>query len=215
VVALALAVQARGLLVDVAGGRAGPAEVTACRPEKTLADLAQAGPALGTGIETVAVEHPAGMRLLAAPSEPDLLEAVQAGWGTALVRETRSAAAVTVFDCGLAVSGAAREALVAADRVLLVCRPDEVSMAAARALITAATRWSARGAVGVVVNRWSRRADVGVRSLSRGVGAPVVAVVRDDPRRMQMFDTGRLDLARWAWARPMGALEGLAAETAS
>jgi pilus assembly protein CpaE len=212
-VALALATHARGVVVDVAGGWACTAAVLGCRPERTLADLLEAGPAVAAGIDTVAVRQPPAPAVVAAPADPDMLAAAPPGWGAALVRDAR-ASGVAVFDCGRAVPGPAREALVAADRVVAVCPPDAVSVAATRALITAAAGWGARGPVAIVVNRWSGRADLGVRQLSRAVGAPVAAVVRDDRRRMTAYDGGGLDVSLWAAGRPMAALRGLAAELA-
>jgi Flp pilus assembly CpaE family ATPase len=117
-----------------------------------------------------------------------------------------------VIDVGCAVSAAPREALVAADRVLVVVTPTRSALEAARALVLAVARWGAAAEPGIVVNRWSRRADIGVRAISRIVDAPVAAVVRDDRRSMSVYDDGQLDLDRWTRTGPAATLAALADE---
>lgn len=212
VVALGLAATAKALLVDLAGSRAGLTFALGARPDRSLADLAQAGEALASGIGTIVVEHPAGLRHVAAPPDPDLLGILTPGWGSELVRELRAREGLSVIDVGCAVSAAPREALVAADRVLVVVTPARSSLEAARGLVLAAARWGAAAEPGIVVNRWSRRADIGLRSISRIVDAPVAAVVRDDRRSMSTYDDGQLDLDRWTRTGPTAALAALADE---
>ena len=122
-VALGLAATAKALLVDLAGSRAGLAFALGARPDRSLADLAQAGEALASGVGTIVVEHPAGLRHVAGPPDPDLLGTLTSGWGSELVRELRVREGLSVIDVGCAVSAAPREALVAADRVLVVVTP--------------------------------------------------------------------------------------------
>lgn len=201
-IALALAAGRRGLLVDLAGSRAGLAFVLGAGTDRSLAELAQAGEALAAGIDTVSVEIEPGLRLVAGPPDPDLLSALAPGWGLELVREVRAREPVSVLDVGLAPSGPAREALTAADRLLVVVTPVRTSLEAARSLVLDAARWGAAGTPELVVNRWSRRADVGLRSISRMVNAPIAAVVRDRPRAMAGYDAGRVDLTHWVRTGP-------------
>lgn len=214
VVALGLGLLGNGLVIDASGSRAGLATALGARPMRSLADLADAGEAISAGIDAVASEHPAGLRLVAGPPDPDLLTVLAPGWGTALVREARASARLTIIDVGAAPPGPAREALVAADRILVVVTPDPRSVHAARALVSAAAGWGGHGAVELVVNRWSRRADLSLRSVSRQAGAPVAAVVRDDRRRMAAYDAARVDLAGWARGGALAGLAGLAGELA-
>jgi pilus assembly protein CpaE len=201
-VSLALAAGWHALLVDLAGSRAGLAFALGLTPDRSLAELAQAGEALAAGIETVAVERPPGLRLVPGPPDPDVLSAVASGWGLELVRELRAREAVSVIDLGRAAPGPAREALVAADRLFVVVTPVRAALEAARSVVLDAARWGAAAAPELVVNRWSRRADIGLRAVSRTVDAPIAAVVRDDPRAMAVFDAGRVDLARWLRSGP-------------
>jgi pilus assembly protein CpaE len=205
-VALALAAAWRGLLVDLSRARAGLAFTLGASPERSLADLAQAGEALAAGIGTVAAEHPCGLRFLPGPPDADVLSAVGPGWGLTLVREVRARERTTVIDVGEAAEGSAREALVAAERLLVVVTPVRSALEAARALVLDAARWGAAAHPELVVNRWSRKADVGLRAVSRIVDAPVAAVVRDGPRRMRAYDEGCVDVARWMRVGPMAEL---------
>jgi pilus assembly protein CpaE len=209
-VALGLAATAGALLVDLAGSRAGLAFALGARPDRSLAELAQAGDALAAGIATVAIEHPSGLRYVAGPPDPDLLGVLAAGWGSALVRELRAREHVSVLDVGCAAFATQREALAAADRMLVVVTPGRAALEAARALVLDAVRWGVAAGPEIVVNRWSRRADVGLRAIARIVDAPVSAVLRDDRRAMSGYDAGRLDLDRWTRTGPPAALAAVA-----
>ena len=211
-VALGLAVTTGALLVDLAGSRAGLAFALGARPDRSLAELAQAGDALAAGIATVVIEHPSGLRYVPGPPDPDLLRVLTPGWGSELVREIRAREHVSVFDVGCAASAASREALAAADRVLVVVTPGRAALEAARALVLDAARWGVAAGPEIVVNRWSRRADIGLRAISRIVDAPVAAVVRDDRRSMSGYDDGRLDLERWARTGSLATLAAISDE---
>jgi MinD-like ATPase involved in chromosome partitioning or flagellar assembly len=205
-VSLALAAGWQGLLVDLAGSRAGLAFALAAARDRSLAELAQAGEALAAGIATVTAEHPAGLRFVPGPPDPDVLSAVPPGWGLELVREIRVREAVAVLDTGCAAPGPAREAVVAADRVLVVVTPVRAALEAARSLVLDAARWGIAGEPELVVNRWSRRADVGLRAIARIVNAPVAAVVPDAPRAMSGYDGGRVDVAHLVRTGPLSQL---------
>jgi pilus assembly protein CpaE len=201
-VSLGLAAVRRALLVDLAASRAGLAFALGAAHDRSLAELAQAGEALAAGIDTVSVELAAGLWLVPGPPDPDVLSAVAPGWGLELVRELRVREPVSVLDLGRAAPGPAREALVAADRVLVVVTPVRAALEGARSLVLDAARWGAAASPELVVNRWSRRADVGLRSISRTVDAPIAAVVRDSPRAMAAYDAGRVDVAHWVRSGP-------------
>jgi pilus assembly protein CpaE len=204
--ALGLAAGCRALLVDLSRGRAGLPFVLGAACERSLADLAQAGEALAAGIGTVASEHRSGLRFVPGPPDGDVLAAVDPGWGLTLVRELRARERVAVIDGGASVEGSAREALLAADRLVVVVVPLRSSLEAGRSLVLDLARWGASAQPELVVNRWSRRADVGLRAVARIVDAPVAAVVRDDPRGMHAYDEGGLDVARWIRTGPMRAV---------
>jgi pilus assembly protein CpaE len=208
-VALAFAARCRALLVDLAGTRSGLAFALGASQDRSLTELAHAGEALAAGIATVAVEHPSGLRFVPGPPDPDVLGALTPGWGLGLVCELRACERISVLDCGGAAEGAAREALVAADRLLVVVTPVRAALEAARSLVLDAARWGAAAGAELVVNRWSRRAEVGLRAIARTVDAPVAAVVRDDRRWMSGYDNGRVDVGRWSHAGPLGALSTL------
>jgi MinD-like ATPase involved in chromosome partitioning or flagellar assembly len=205
-VSLALAAAWRGLLVDLAGSRAGLTFALGASRDRSLADLAQAGEALAAGIGTVAVEHPAGLRFVPGPPDPDVLLAVAPGWGLELVREIRIRELVAVLDTGQGAAGPAREAVVAADRLFVVVTPARAALEAARSLVLDAVRWGIAAEPELVVNRWSRRADVGVHAIARMVDAPVAAVLPDAPRAMSGYDGGRVDVRRLVRNGPLARL---------
>lgn len=205
-VSLVLAAAWRGLLVDLTGSRSGLAFALGASRDRSLAELAQAGEALAAGIGTVAVEHPAGLRFVPGPPDPDVLHAVAPGWGLELVREIRAREAVSVLDTGSAAPGPAREAVIAADRVLVVVTPVRAALEAARSVVADAARWGTAAEPELIVNRWSRRADVGLRAISRIVDAPVAAVVPDAPRAMSGYDDGPVDVARLVRRGPLALL---------
>jgi pilus assembly protein CpaE len=214
-IALALARLGGGLLVDLSGSRASLAALLGCRADRSLADLAHVGDGLAAAVETAAVEHPCGLRLVPGPAGPEVAAALPAGFATALVRELRTTARAVV-DAGTAASAAAREAVVAADRTLVVVTPDAYAAAAGRELVTALARSGAGvDTIAVVVNRWSRRSELSLRGIARTVGAPVAAAVHDDAGVMSAFANGRTDLERWPGRAHSGALRALAGDLAA
>jgi Flp pilus assembly CpaE family ATPase len=166
-------------------------------------ELAQAGEALAAGIDTVATEHPSGLRFVPGPADGDALSAFAPGWGLTLARELRARTRIAVVDAGGALPGAPREVFTAADRLVVVVTPVRAALEAARSLVLDAVRWGAAAQPELVVNRWSRRADVGVRAAARIVDAPVAAIVRDDDRRMRAYAEGGVDVARWMRTGPL------------
>ncbi len=211
-IALALARLVDGLLVDLSGARAGLAGLLGCRADRSLADLAHVGDGLAAAVETVAVAHPCGLRLVPGPAGPEIAAALPSGFAAALVRELR-ANAPAVVDAGTAAFAASREVAVAADRTLVVVTPDAYAAAAGRELVTGLARWGAGAdAIAVVVNRWSRRSELSLRGIARTVGAPVVAAVGVEDAAMDAFANGRARLDRWPGRSHAAALRDLAAE---
>jgi pilus assembly protein CpaE len=198
-IALTLALLGRGLLIDAAASRAGVAALVGCRADRSLADLAAVGTGLGAdALRSVVTAHASGLRLVGGVAEPDLAHALPAAMGTALVREARRTEALTVIDAGGVSSEVAAEAVAVADRIAIVVTPDAYAVAGGRALAAALTREGvATDRVATVVNRWTRSAEMSLRGIERTVGAPVVAAVRDEPRRMTPLVNGRAKLERW------------------
>ncbi len=207
-VALTLAISGHGLLADLSHSW-GPPPVAA-GASGSIADLARVGPAVQGAVDAVVGRHPSGLELLAAPDDPQLLELLPAGLGSVLARELRARSPLSVVDLGTVTHPAARELAVASDRLLVVLGSDLRSAAAARALVTAVSRWGAPApAMGLVVNRWNRLAELSSRSLERTIGCPVQAVVRDRPRAMIGYRNGRPDLDRWPAGTPFRSLAKL------
>jgi pilus assembly protein CpaE len=196
-VALALARLAGALLVDLSGSRADLPALIGCRSDRSLADLAHVGDGLAAAVETAAIPHPCGLRLLPGPAGPEVAAALPPGFATALVRDVRTTARAVV-DAGTAAFPAAREAIAAADRTLVVVTPDAYATAAARELVTALVRaGGGADATAVVVNRWGRRAELSLRGIARAVGAPVAAALKADARDADALANSRVDLERW------------------
>jgi pilus assembly protein CpaE len=214
-VALALARLGDGLLIDGAGAHAGLAALLGCEPERSLEDLTGLGGGLGAdALESVAVAHPSGLRLVAGLSDPRLAGALPYGFGASLVREARRAR-LTVIDAGVAGAPLGADLLGAADRVVLVVTPDAHCVAAARAAVTSLAR-DGIGADGMVavLNRWSRRAELSPRGIERALGMPIGAVVRDEPRTLGSLANGRAELARWPGRSSLRRLSALLQDVA-
>jgi MinD-like ATPase involved in chromosome partitioning or flagellar assembly/FixJ family two-component response regulator len=190
-VATALAICGTALLVDLAPGFDNAAERLGCTPVRTIADLA----ALGGGIASEAViqvasRHPGGMRLVAAPSDPDAFALIPPDVGSSLVRAARGASRTTVVDAGVPTGELAGRTAAAADRILVVTTPDVRSVECASSLV----RWLDRrgvppAGVGLVVNRWRRSAELSLRGIERTVSVPIACAVRHDDR-LERGETG-------------------------
>jgi pilus assembly protein CpaE len=188
-VAVSLVVRAGGLLIDAAGGFADLAEQLGCTPERTLADIARLGQAVGgDAIDAVAVAHPEGYQLVAGTGSPEAAALVPAGVGPALARVCRTARPLTVVDLGVPVSTLALEVAVCADTVLVVVTPDRYAVRAAASL---AARLAGLGiaerALAVVVNRLSPDASLSSKTVERAIGLPVLATLREDTRLGRAF----------------------------
>ncbi len=211
--ALALSQAGGGILADLSHGWNDLGVLADVPVTRVMTDLAQIGSALSGALEAVLV--PAGnAQMLLGSAEPVPLELLGPGFGTALVRELRGLTPHAVVDAGRLTAGAAREALCASDRMLVVVTPDMRSCLAARSLLTAAARWGAPVAdAGLIVNRWSRKAELSLRTIDHTTGCSVAAVVRDQPRAMVGY--AALDPVTCIDRGPFRALEALAAPARS
>jgi pilus assembly protein CpaE len=193
-VAVALAAARGALVVDAAAAPVGLARHLGCSAERTLADLLRLGSGVSTqALRSVAVEHPTGMRLLAAPDEAAALSLPPPGTTAALVRACRAEAALTVADLGRPGDPATLELARCADEVLVVATPDALACASAAVLVERLVRAGVRHeSVLLVVNRWSKRCELSVRAVERAVGLPLAAVLRDDHHWGEAFAGGAL-----------------------
>jgi pilus assembly protein CpaE len=200
-VSLALASSAEGLLVDLAGGFDDAASRLRCEPRRTLADLAGLEDALGPdALRSLMCRHPTGLGLVARVAASDAAAVVSPELARALVRECRRAAALAVFDLGVASGDVAAAVAPAAARVLIVTTPDQLAVTCAARTAGWLDRAGVPGsALFLVVNRWLKWEDLTLRGIERRVGVPIAAVVRDG------------DLAATRGAE-CGALRALAAE---
>lgn len=181
-VAAALAAAAGGLLVDLAPGFDAAARRLGCAPARTIADLAALGGAVGSeAVSQVASRHPTGMRLLAAPPDPEAFSLLSPDLGPALVRAARATAPLSVIDIGVPVAELAGRTAAAADRILIVTTPDVRSVAAASCLAAWLDRRGVPAAgISLVVNRWRRSTELSLRGIERGVSLPIACAVRHD-----------------------------------
>ena len=207
--AVALALTGSGTLVDLADGRAPLDELLGHRSEATIADLTPAGHDLDAAIEAITQRHPSGLRLVAGPGR-ERLELLPDGLVGAMLLALRRAHPHSVVDAGCALAPAAREALVAADRLLIVTTADVQSAAAARAQLLALGRFGVDTSdAAIVVNRWSRKAELTVRVLERACVAPAAAVIDEDAAAAADFANARIRPDDWPHRRLRRALAGL------
>jgi pilus assembly protein CpaE len=184
--AVELARAARGLLVDMASGFDGAAARLGCSPRRTLADLVPLHGELGSdAVRSVASPHPEGMSLIAGPDDLDL---IPSALGSAIVRESRAVAPLSLFDLGVPRGELAAQVAAAADHVLVVTTPDRRSVACAASAAAWLDRRGVPGAaVSLVVNRWQRGGDLSLRGIERATGLPLAAVVREATARRQQL----------------------------
>jgi pilus assembly protein CpaE len=179
--ALELARSARGLLVDMASGFDDAAARLGCSPRRTLADLVPLRSELGAdSIRSVASHHPDGMWLIAGPDVSDDLDLIPSALGSAIVRESRAVAPLSLFDLGVPRGELSAQVAAAADHVLVVTTPDRRSVGCA----AVAAGWLDRrgvpaAAVSLVVNRWTRGGELSLRGIERATGIPLAAVIRE------------------------------------
>ena len=179
--ALELARAAGGLLVDMAFGFDDAASRLGCSPRRTLADLVPLSGELGSdAVRSVASPHPGGMTLIAGPDVSDDLELIPSALGSAIVRESRAVAPLSLFDLGVPRGELAAQVAAAADHVLVLTTPDRRSVACAALAAAWLDRRGVPGAaVSLVVNRWQRGGDLSLRGIERTTGLPLAAVVRE------------------------------------
>lgn len=196
-VAVALAAARGALLVDAAVAPVGLARHLGCSAERTLADLLRLGSGVSAqALRSVAVEHPNGMRLLAAPEESAALSLPPPGTTAALVRACRVEAGLTLADLGRPADPATLELARCADEVLVVATPDALACASAGVLVERLLRAGVRHESALlVVNRWSRRCELSVRAVERAAGLSLAAVLRDDHGWGEAFAGGALPQA--------------------
>jgi pilus assembly protein CpaE len=179
--ALELARAAGGLLVDLASGFDDAASRLGCSPRRTLTDLVPLSGELGSdAVRSVASPHPGGMSLIAGPDVPEDLDLIPSALGSALVRESRAVAPLSLFDLGVPRGELAAQVAAAADHVLVVTTPDRRSVACAALVAAWLDRRGVPGAaVSLVVNRWQRGGELSLRGIERTTGLPLAAAVRE------------------------------------
>jgi pilus assembly protein CpaE len=188
--ALELARAASGLLVDMAAGFDDTATRLGCAPRRTLADLVPLIGELGNdAVRSVACPHPEGMWLIARPEAADDLDLIPSALGSALVRESRAVAPLSLFDLGVPRGELAAQVVAAADQVLVVTTADPRAVACAAVAAVWLDRRGVPGStVSLVVNRWQRGGELSLRGIERSAGLPVAAVVRESGGRRPQFD---------------------------
>ena len=160
---------------------------------RTLADLVPVLAELRPRhVEEVLREHPAGFRVLLAPSAPDRPEAaaeetLDARGALALLDGLRGVADRVVAHVPRGFAAATRAALTSASRVALVLHPDVLSLRAARRAL------GATGVAGrsVAVVTATRRGEMGLADIERVLGCPAV-VIPADPAAAAAQDRGEL-----------------------
>ncbi len=188
-IAVGLGAAAAGLVIDASPGFAGIAQHLGCRPQRTLADLARLGGAVGgDAVAAVRTGHPSGFGLIAGLDEPELLDLLPGGLAAALARECRGIAPLSAFDLGVPASAFGFEAARCADAVLLVVGPDALSVRSAAACVSGLVRrGAAMESIVLAVNRWRGSGELSLRAIEAAVGAQVLGVVRDDPGAATRF----------------------------
>jgi pilus assembly protein CpaE len=175
------------LFGDVAAALGAPLEPA----PRTIADVLPGVEEAGPGqVERALWAHPAGFRALLAPG-PEEAERLGASEVRALLPAVTATADVVLLHLPRALDGAARAALEAADRVLLVLSLDVLAFRAADRVLAVLEELGVADRVGFVVNR-AARAEVAPADVEPALGRPPLAVVPRDPAVPAAQDHGRL-----------------------
>lgn len=149
---------------------------------KTVVDLAALGDEVsGRILRETTYPVPGGLRLVPAPEEGELAEAMSPETARAVVHALRYETELAVVDVGAVLDEPRAAVLERADQVVLVLTPDLPALRAARRTLDQWERLSVRKRtdVAIVVNRRTKKDEVTPQVVQRVLGLPVTAVVPD------------------------------------
>jgi pilus assembly protein CpaE len=158
----------------------------------TIADLAPAGENVESGLlEDVLATGPAEVRVLRAPSSPELAEMIAAANLRAIIRATGRAHGFVVIDTPSHVDERVLEAFELADRVLLVT---SYNLSAVRGTKATLLLLEALGVdmdrVDVVLNHTRPRTNYRREDIEEILGRPILVDLPYDPRVDPSLDSG-------------------------
>lgn len=149
---------------------------------KTVVDLAALGDEVsGRILRETTYPVPGGLRLVPAPEEGELAEAMSPETARAVVHALRYETELAVVDVGAVLDEPRAAVLERADQVVLVLTPDLPALRAARRTLDQWERLAVRKRtdVAIVVNRRTKKDEVTPQVVQRVLGLPVAAVVPD------------------------------------
>lgn len=149
---------------------------------KTVVDLAALGDEVsGRILRETTYPVPGGLRLVPAPEEGELAEAMSPETARAVVHALRYETELAVVDVGAVLDEPRAAVIERADQVVLVLTPDLPALRAARRTLDQWERLAVRKRtdVAIVVNRRTKKDEVTPQVVQRVLGLPVTAVVPD------------------------------------
>jgi pilus assembly protein CpaE len=132
-------------------------------------------------------EHTSGIRLLAAPSGWDECPDVTAQGVRQVVRLSRSQFPYVIVDLDDSFTAEQVSAIVSSDVILLVLRPDMLSLKNARRLLETLERLGvADDRVKIVANRCGQRGQLTIGRVQHAIGATMIQCIPEDARGMNL-----------------------------
>jgi pilus assembly protein CpaE len=175
-------------LIDLRLGLGDQSLLLDLEPKHTLAALCRNASRLDYSMFQRSLEqHSSGIRLLAAPSGWDECPDVTTQGVRQVVRLSRSQFPYVVIDLDNSFTAEQVAAIVSSDVILLVLRPDMLSLKNARRLLDTFERLGvAEDRVKIVANRYGQRGQLSIGRVEHAIGAKVIQCIPEDARGMNL-----------------------------
>jgi pilus assembly protein CpaE len=163
---------------------------------RTLGDLVPVLEELAAEhVEPVLRDHAGGFRTLVGPAAPDVVRAISADQGTALVKALRDLAEIVVLHLPRCLDDGIRGALESADQILVVVTLDVLAFRDARRALGLLADLGLGNRVQLVINRASR-SELVPEDAERVFGLRPIAVIRHDRAVPRAQNRGELVIGR-------------------
>jgi pilus assembly protein CpaE len=155
---------------------------------RTIADLASKGDDIDSElISSVMMPHPSGIKVLLAPSRPEMADMVQPDLMKELLQHMKSMFRYIVVDTWTSLQDLTLSILDAADRVLLLATPEVMAIKNAKVFFdvaealdyTADKTW-------MVINQADRRGAIRISDIESSIKHPIAAAIPLDDRGVFM-----------------------------
>ena len=155
-----------------------------------------------SAVRQAAVEHAAGVYVLADANVGPHPKSAGADAGRQLIALVRTMYDFAVYDVGHAAQAGAQQAIRMADRVVLVVRLDVPSLRLTRALLNNLMDWGVtQQHLTLVANRYGQRGQINWKTVEEALGLPIAVWLPDDSATLnQALNLGVpvIEASRWS-----------------